>query len=202
MIAPYLAASLLLIVTLYSAVVSFWEPSADVRPRWLFPSATARQQRLVAGIATFILAGAFAAWIIIGPRFSTRRPMRFLIPEGYRGWVRVEFEVPGAPKLPIEAGENVLKIPSTGLLKTSSPEQYGWSKDDYFFYSGAGTIPLSDSGSNRLIWGKLNGEASGLAGKRKYEDFFVGTQEQYSEQMSGAASPADQKHTSQPNNAQ
>ena len=26
----------------------------------------------------------------------------FLIPEGYVGWIRVDFEVPGAPPLPVE----------------------------------------------------------------------------------------------------
>jgi hypothetical protein len=42
------------------------------------------------------------------------------------GWVRVEFESSGAPPVPVDDGEYVLRIPRSGLLKTSSAEQYGW----------------------------------------------------------------------------
>ena len=107
------------------------------------------------------------------------RSWRFLIPEGYTGWVRVEFEIPGAPPLPAEDGQIVLKIPPSGTLKTSSPEQYGWARDNYFYYSNNGVRPISDSGPGKLIWGKINGQASGTSGKRAYEEFFVGTEQQF-----------------------
>jgi hypothetical protein len=70
-------------------------------------------------------------------------------------------------------------------LKTSSPEQYGWARDAYAFYSSAGRRPIPDSGADRLIWGKINGEASGVSGQRKYEEFFVGTQQQFKDQVEG-----------------
>ena len=53
--------------------------------------------------------------------------------------MRVEFEVSGAPALLSEAGQTVLKIPATGVLRTSSPEQYGWAKDRYYYYFNAGS---------------------------------------------------------------
>jgi hypothetical protein len=87
--------------------------------------------------------------------------------------------------LPVEAGKTVLIIPPSGVLETSSPEQYGWAKDEYFFYSSTGSRRLTDSGPQRLIWGKINGEASGTSGKRKYEEFFVGNQQQFKEQING-----------------
>ena len=34
----------------------------------------------------------------------------FLIPEGYVGWIRVDFEVPGAPPLTIENGFYILRF--------------------------------------------------------------------------------------------
>jgi hypothetical protein len=45
--------------------------------------------------------------------------------------------------------------------------------------------PIPDSGAGRLIWGKINGEASSSSGKRKYEEFFVGTQQQFKDQVEG-----------------
>jgi hypothetical protein len=99
--------------------------------------------------------------------------------------VHVEFETPGAPPLPQEAGQTVVKIPPSGALKTSSPEQYGWARDSYTFYSSTGQRPIPDSGAGKLIWGKINGEASGSSGKRTYEEFFVGTQQQFKDQVEG-----------------
>ena len=85
--------------------------------------------RIFVGVATLLLAIGLGAWFSIdASRNSAPRSFRFLIPEGYRGWVRVEFEIPGAPPLPTEAGQTVIKIPPSGLLRTSSPEQYGWAR--------------------------------------------------------------------------
>jgi hypothetical protein len=105
-----------------------------------------------------------------------------LIPENYTGWVRIEFDVQGAPPLAKEGGEYVITIPADGILRTSSPEQYGWAHDRYYYYSGQAMHSLSDSGEGALIWGKLNGEALGKSGQRKYEEFFVGTAEQFKNQ--------------------
>jgi hypothetical protein len=151
----------------------------------MFPDGAKRPARILVGIATLILVGCLGIWSSINIRSSTPRSLRFLIPDGYSGWVRVEFEIPGAPPLPVDAGQTVVKIPSTGSLQTSSPEQYGWANDTYAFYSNAGHRSIADSGADRLIWGKINGEASGSSGKRKYEEFFVGSQLQFKDQVEG-----------------
>ncbi len=64
-------------------------------------------------------------------------------------------------------------------------EEYGWAKDHYFYYSEKGGRILPDSGPGGLIWGQINGEGSGPLGKRKYEEFFVGTERQFGEQTRG-----------------
>jgi hypothetical protein len=43
--------------------------------------------------------------------------------------------------------------------------------------------PLPDSGPAELIWGKINGEESAASGKSKYEEFFVGTTQQFRDQV-------------------
>lgn len=103
--------------------------------------------------------------------------------------MRVEFEVSGAPPLPLVGGEYQFEVPASGVLRTSSAEEFGWAKDGYFYYSDKETRPLPDGGTEgtRLIWGNVNGEGSGVQGKRKYEEFFVGSEQQFKQQMTGDA---------------
>jgi hypothetical protein len=179
---PYAATVFLVVATLYSAIVSFRRAEAGNRT-WIFPDATNRSVRIVMGALTLALLTGLALWLSVSARNSTRPASRFLIPEGYTGWIRIEFEVQGAPPLPIEVGEYILKIPPDGVLRTSSAEQYGWARDHYYYYSAQGTRPLPDSGSAALIWGKINAEGSGAFGKRKYEELFVGTVQQFKNQV-------------------
>ncbi len=179
MILPYAAIVVLVLATLYSAIVSFRQ-AENVRHTWFFPTqAAGRSARIVIGALTLAGLIGVGVWLGMSARNSTQRSSRFLIPEGYTGWIRVEFEVPGAPPLPMESGQYVLKIPPGGVLQTSSAEQYGWAKDSYFYYAGQGARPIPDSGPDELIWGKINGEKSGASGKRKYEELFVGTAQQF-----------------------
>jgi len=179
MILPYLATACLVLATMYSVAVCFGQRPESREPTWIFPTGAKRSVRISVMVGTLTLAICFVVWSSIGAGNSTRRSVRFSIPAGYTGWVRVEFEVQGATPFPVEAGQTMAKIPPDGLLRTSSPELYGWAKDSYYFYSGDGLQSIPDVGSGRLIWGKINGETYGTSGKRKYEEFFVGTQQQY-----------------------
>ena len=179
--------ALLTLVTAYSAVASFRQPRDGSASTWLFPNGTRRSTQLTVGICTLALVLGGAVWLTIDARHSIRRSSRFLIPEGYVGWVRVEFQVKDAPPLPVEGGEYLFKFPSSGFIRTSSPEEYGWAKDHYFYYSEKATriLPETGWGGGGLIWGKINGEESGSQGTRKYEEFFVGTEQQFGEQKRG-----------------
>jgi hypothetical protein len=181
MILPYVAIALLVFATLYSAIVSFRQP-VNHEQRWIFPDAASRSTRIFVGALTIALLTGFAWWLHINAQNSAHRSSRFLIPEGYTGWVRIEFEVQDAPPLPMDGAQYVLKIPSDGVLRTSSVEQYGWAKDHYYYYSAQEVRALPDSGPAELIWGKINGEESGVSGKRKYEAFFVGNAQQFKDQ--------------------
>jgi hypothetical protein len=181
MIVPYLAIALLLVATGYSAIVNF--RSTEDKPRsWTFPDRAGRPARILVGVFTLIFLTGAGVRLITSVRNSTRPSSRFLIPEGYTGWVRIGFEVNGASSLPMEGNEYIVKIPADGKLQTSSPEQYGWARDHYYYYSAQGMHPLDDSGPAQLIWGKINGEESGATGQRKYEEFFVGTAQQFKDQ--------------------
>ena len=195
MIVPYLAIALLLVATVYSAVVSFRstedKPNDDKPRAWAFPDRAGRPARILVGVFTLIFLTGAGLWLITSVRNSTRPSSRFLIPEGYTGWVRIGFEVNGASPLPMDHNEYVVTIPADGKLQTSSPEQYGWAKDHYYYYSAPELRPLQDSGPAQLIWGKINGEESDVSGKRKYQEFFVGTEQQFKNQVKQENRAAD-----------
>jgi hypothetical protein len=182
MILPYLAIAVLALATVYSAIVGFRHE--DTAPRWMFPAGSKRSVGAVLGALSVSLLIALGLSLSLSARHAGLRSSQFLIPERYTGWIRVEFEVQGAPPLPMEGGSYILRIPDDGVLRTSSTEQFGWAQDHYYYYSAQGKRSLPDSGEAGLIWGRINGEASGAAGKRKYEEFFVGTAQQFKNQAS------------------
>ena len=110
---------------------------------------------------------------------TQRKPGKYLIPDGYIGWVRIDFNVKDAPALPTDDGFYLLKIPPNGNLRTSTPEEYGTATDEYFYYSASDRKPLKSTGwdGGGMIWARSNGSRSGAEGT--YEHFFVGTEEQY-----------------------
>jgi hypothetical protein len=184
MILPYLAIALLVVATIYSAIVSFRQP-ANLKRSWIFPGTASGSARIAAATVALALLAGLAVWLSTSARNSMHRASRFLIPEGYTGWIRVEFEVPNASPLPMENGQYILKIPPDGLLRTSSLEQYGWAPDHYYYDAAQGVRQLPESGPAELVWGRINGEKSAATGKRKYEEFFVGTAQQFRGQMKG-----------------
>jgi hypothetical protein len=190
MVLPYLAAALLVVATIYSAIVSFKRPESAARS-WIFPETPSRSAKIVVGILTLALLTGLTLWLSMSAHKPLQRTSRFLIRDGYTGWIRIEFEVPDAPPLPTENSQYVLRIPAEGLLRTSSTEQYGWANDQYFYYSAQGMSLLPDSGPGELIWGKVNGEHSGASGKTKYEEFFVGTFQQFKDQGRGPQKAAE-----------
>lgn len=180
-----LSVAALLLATIYAAIVSFRAADGSAGPRWLFPQNTGRRTRILAAIFTVVWVAALGLWVGTSVRQATRNPSRYLIPDGYVGWVRVEYQVPGAPPLPVENGRLVLRVPPDGALRTSSPEGFGWAKDEFAYFSGSGLRPLSQTGwgGGGMIWGRINGEAVTAAGRRQYEEFFVGTEQQFKQSV-------------------
>lgn len=109
---------------------------------------------------------------------SGRQPHRYLIPTGYVGWVRVNFNIKDSQPLQSENGHLVFKIPRTGFLNTSSTSQIGWAIDEYFLYDNDTLEKVSDP--RKYIWGAFTGKEE-IPGKEpsSYEIFFVGDEEAY-----------------------
>jgi hypothetical protein len=124
-------------------------------------------------LLVFMLLGATAC------QGRQRRPSRYLIPEGYMGWVRVDFKVKDAPATPFEDGYYLFKFPLSGKIETSSDIEYGVAKDEYYYYSDTTRrlLKVTGWGGGGMIWTGFNGSAQGN-NEPPYEYFFVGTEDE------------------------
>jgi len=53
---------------------------------------------------------------------------RFLVPEEYVGWIRVDFNAKDSATLPVEGDYVVFKIPTDGYLRTPARYMCGWPR--------------------------------------------------------------------------
>ncbi len=107
-----------------------------------------------------------------------RPPSRFLIPSGYRGWVRIEYRVSNAPQLPREGEYLLVRLAGDGTLKTSSDLPEGWGHDQFFYLSEGQRKLLSNAGwcKGGMIWDEVTGKDEHSPVLLK---FFVGTEDQF-----------------------
>lgn len=125
-----------------------------------------------------------ASVLTAGQRKDERlHPYQYLIPKGYVGWIRVEFNVKDAPPLPVEGNYYVVKIPPTGHFQTSTPDAYGPLGDVYVYQCGDERKQLVVSQAKEAfcrIWGNFEGPATlSDATPYPFRYFFVGPKEQY-----------------------
>jgi hypothetical protein len=57
----------------------------------------------------------------------------WLLPDEYAGWVRVDFGAPSAPSLPEENGYRVLRVPESGIVRSSDALISSPSREQFFF---------------------------------------------------------------------
>ena len=114
---------------------------------------------------------------------TKRTPDRYLIPEGFVGWVEIDYGVAGAQPLPIEDGHALFRFSQSGRLATSTPLEFGTAKDEYFYVSAAGRrtrLPLTGWGKGGMIWaGSVGDNQSKGKSAQAHERFFVGTEKQF-----------------------
>ena len=98
----------------------------------------------------------------------------YLIPNGYTGYVQIDFNVANAPPLPREGEYFLIKVPPSGIFQTSSgmieSTKLPYQRDEFFYYTTAGerrsmVHPSCGGGSTRRKIGRE--EVSWI--------FFIGT---------------------------
>lgn len=111
-------------------------------------------------------------------------PARIYIPEGYVGWVRIEYGVPGAPEQESHYFDHTeyQRFPATGLIQTSSELKQGAASAEYFSYSLDNIKPLAENTihGGTVSWCVKKPDDSRL--DREFITFFVGSKWEYEKQ--------------------
>ncbi|MEZ4775730.1 MAG: hypothetical protein R3D00_21300 [Bacteroidia bacterium] len=82
----------------------------------------------------------FSSLILIAFWILDKEPDRdFYLPEGFHGWVKIEYSVPGAPAFPMKDGNMQIVISDSGYATTSDVLVVGWRRDRYFWRKPDGT---------------------------------------------------------------
>ncbi len=155
------------------------------------------------GLATCVVTGlwwfslSMVTAISMGGAPLARHPTKYLIPEEFIGWVKINHGENKAP-LPLLNGKYICRIPASGVLDTSSGVEDGWAKDDYFYYSENGSLrelPKTGWSKGGMIWAnhtEFQATQDGSMPARFTESFYVGTEEQYRRSETHSVTQAQQ----------
>ena len=117
--------------------------------------------------------------ILLSRTQNTNLPIsKFLIPDGYVGWLRVEHDVECASPVPVESGTTIFRFTGTNVLETSSPMPEPAAERRYFYHSADGSerdLAADYRNGNGMIWRETPGSRGG---KMRMFMFFVGSEEQ------------------------
>ena len=119
---------------------------------------------------------------------SERHASRYVLPDGYVGWVVIHYDHPGAPPIELKDKELVFDIPETGVLYTQSQQESGEERDHYVYRLPEGRFrefPNTGWGKGGMVWDEGSGtmEVPG-APDDQTERFFIGTERQEKEMQS------------------
>jgi hypothetical protein len=105
-------------------------------------------------------------------------PNLYLIPDGYKGWVRVEFDKDAGMETKSEDGYTVIKVNEEGVSKVKSTVTHeGWATNKYFYVTEGGERKELTPGE--FIHGATEGRESKT--NPGEENFFVGTEQEFAE---------------------
>ncbi|TYR81659.1 hypothetical protein FZC66_07450 [Priestia megaterium] len=119
----------------------------------------------------------FLCSIIIGCSNSneTARPSLYLIPEGYKGWVMVEYDKDNGEPTKTEGKYTVFNINENGVSKTKTLLTHeGWATNKYYYVTKNGERKALKPGE--MIHGATEGTENN---HYTVEFFFVGTSEEF-----------------------
>lgn len=143
-------------------------------------SFTSRSDQFCLEAGKRLLAVSCVAMLALAGCSKARTASVYEIPEGFTGWVLIEFGNKNCPPLERKDGKHIIVIGSDGHFCTSSQLEYGWAKDTYFYVGKSRTeIQSTMSGGSGLIWGGSTGGVQTGSVEKTYTRFFVGTEEQF-----------------------
>src|SRR5579884_3927484 len=122
--------------------------------------------------AALVVPVALVAWLLSGLLFGgVGRPIRWELPDGYTGWVTVQYTQPACEPIGHEGLWLVIRVPASGQACVSDPmPSPAWRFQRFDYLSSDGRLtPISTGTTDGRIWARsVRPNASG-------EVFFVGT---------------------------
>jgi hypothetical protein len=112
-------------------------------------------------------------------REQQRTPVLYLIPEGFVGWLEIDYDQAGGVPPEREGRYEVMRLPAAGLLATTARQESGWASDEYDYVDAGGNrrkLPVTAGGRGGMVWAEHSGEANGGP---NFERIFIGTEAQY-----------------------
>jgi hypothetical protein len=111
-----------------------------------------------------------------------RRPAKIYIPDGYVGWVRIEYGVANAPRLKTDTFGpwEYQRFPPSGLLQTSSILKNGAASADSYYYREDGSLkelPRNMQHGGIISWCVAKPDGSRL--EREFITYFIGPEAEY-----------------------
>jgi hypothetical protein len=110
-------------------------------------------------------------------------PEQWLIPEGFRGWAKLDYYIPNAPPLPVVNGYKVVHLPRSGYLQTSSGRVDAMFSRDHYLYRTDGRwveLKFDPKGiTTGLQLGVRYELKEKMFDKSTYQCVFVGTGKEY-----------------------
>lgn len=136
-----------------------------------------RTKKMIAVVFSLLILVIIALLIAGGILGTVGRPIRYELPEGYRGWVVIQYQDPTCAPIRTEGIYLIITIPPSGRACTSDAIPRGWRYTRYDYVSPDGTrktIPSSGWNPKREIWaGSWAPVQQGVTFPRS--SFFVGT---------------------------
>lgn len=121
---------------------------------------------------SYILAVVFCFILLSGCEQS--RPAEVIeVPRGFRGWVLIAWGVAGYPELPRDGRKLIELIPGSGVLITSSKQNFGVAADEFHVVDSSGR-QIANTG-NVFYYYAVTGSKGTDPHALQFTEFFVGT---------------------------
>ena len=121
--------------------------------------------------------------VVIGYEAGIKRPVRVFVSEHYYGWVRIEYDIKGTPRLSMNWLYPILNlegcVSDSGVLKTSSKPNRDFTDLGVYYGTPMEVRPVPDD----MIHGRVSSQsitrADGSHFESEFELMFIGPDEDY-----------------------